>query len=188
MPKAHKGPVGKSTKVIHPNSRTAGYIRRQNHHYDRVFKTKALTSEKNERLRQKLQWYQDNMDPTKTVYTKSGLAELTLDYLNRFQDELDQISIINSIGKRKSKQHVARSEAIRLTKEREKQEFEGGGIDVPDLSNEANCEYFRNWTGEVRYFPNIKICKSRKSDIEKKTDIAESSSSTNDNSENQENN
>ena len=163
MPKAPKVKVGKA--VIHPNSRQASQLTRQSHHETKKQKSKSDTSIKQEQLRQKLQWFQDNMDPQKTSFTKHDLAVMVTDYLDRFKDELEQIGIVNTIGNRQSKQHVSRETAIRLTEEREKNEFEGPGVEVPDLINGKHLNYFRNWTGEVRYFPNIKLRRIRKSDL-----------------------
>ena len=163
MPKAPKSKVAKA--VIHPNSRHASQLARQSHHEMKKQKSKSDTTVKQEQLRQRLQWFQDNMDPQKTSFTKQDLAVMITDYLDRFKEELEQINIVNSVGNRQSKQHVARETAIRLTQEKETTEFEGIGIKVPDLINGKNLNYFKNWTGEVRYFPNIRLRKIKKSDL-----------------------
>ena len=168
MPKAPKAKVVKT--VIHPNSRQASQLARQSHHEMKKQKSKLDTTVKQEQLRLKLQWFQDNMAPHKTCFTKHDLAVMVTNYLDRFKEELEQINIVNTVGNRQTKQHVARETAIRLTEEREKNEFEGAGIEVPDLINGKCLNYFRNWTGEVRYFPNIKLRKIRKSDMNIKND------------------
>jgi translation machinery-associated protein 16 len=170
MPKAPKAVVGKSKKVVHPNSRHALYIQKQNNREHRLMKNKAESAIKQEHLQQKLLWYQTNLDSQKSMYTKNEVAELTCTYLERFNDELEQIGIVNSVGNRQTKQHQAREAAIKITKERENHEFDTIGIDVPDLLNGKNLEYFRNWTGEIRYFPNIKLRKSKRSDLKEKTE------------------
>ena len=171
MPKAPKSKVAKA--VIHPNSRHASQIARQSHHELKKQKSKSDTTIKQEQLRQRLQWFQDNMDPQKTSFSKHDLAVMVTDYLERFNEELEQINIVNSVGNRQSKQHVARETAIRFTLERETAEFEGVGIEVPDLINGKNLNYFRSWTGEVRYFPNIKLRKIKKSDLNKENESNE---------------
>ena len=164
MPKAPKTAIGKQ-KLIHPNSRQASCIQRQANRDQRVLKSKADSSLKLEVQRQKLQWYQDNLDPNKKSYTKHEVAELTIQYMDRFDEEMEQITIVNSVGNRQSKQHQSRETAIRLTKEREKMESEGAGIVVPDLVNGKYLENFRNWTGEIKAFPNLKFRKSRRTDL-----------------------
>lgn len=181
MPKAPKSKVAKT--VIHPNSRHASQLARQSHHEMKKQKSKSDTTIKQEQLRQRLQWFQDNMEPQKTSFTRHDLAVMVTDYLERFKDELEQINIVNSVGNRQSKQHVARETAIRFTLEREKAEFEGVGIEVPDLINGKNLNYFRNWTGEVRYFPNIKMRKIKMSDLNKETESKEDMAIENDSNE-----
>lgn len=173
MPKTPKGPLAKD-KLIHPNSRKANYIQRQFNRDTRVQKSKAKTTLKEEQLQQKLVWFHANLDSSKTCYTKHELAELTSRYLGRFEDQLEQISIINSVGNRQSKQHVSRETAINITVEKETHEFDTVGLEVPDLINGKAMEYFRNWTEEIRYHPNIKLRKSKRSDL-KHSDMEEQS-------------
>ena len=37
----------------------------------------------------------------------------------------------------------------------EKAEFDGCGLEMPDLGDEANFRYFLNWNGELRIVQNI---------------------------------
>lgn len=174
MPKAPKSTASKANKVIHPNSRHATYLQRQANRDQRVMKTKVDTAIKQEQLQQKLLWYQTNLDPQKSAYTKHELAKLTEEYLDRFTEELEQISIVNNVGNRQSKQHQARESAIKITQEKEKHEFETVGIEVPDLINGKSFEYFKSWTGEIKLFPNIKFRRSKNTDLKTEETIADS--------------
>lgn len=185
MPKAPKAAVGKPKKVVHPNSRQASYIQRQANRDHKLMKSKAETAVKQEQLQQKLQWYQSHLDPQKSMYTKQEVAELTLEYIDRFNGELEQIGIVNAVGNRQTKQHQARETAINLTREKENHEFNTVGVEVPDLINGKNLDYFRNWTGETRYFPNIKLRKSKRSDL--KTGNTEGKKDTQNSNEDTEN-
>ena len=166
MPKAPKTPV-RAKKLVHPNSRQAMQMQKQSCHDQKVLKSRSETAAKQDQLRQKLLWFQEHMDQNTTMYTKHELADLAKQYLKRFEDEMEQIGIINSVGNRQGKQHVSREAAINITLDRERREFEGVGLEVPDLVNGKNLEYFRNWTGEVKYFPNIKLRKAKQADIDK---------------------
>lgn len=174
MPKAPKASVNQN-KVLHPNSRKAMCIQRQANRENRVMKVKAETALKQEQLQQKLLWFQHQMDPQKTTYTKDELAQLTRKYLDRFKDELEQISIVHNVGNRQSKQHQARESAIKITEEKEMHEFNTVGIDVPDLVNGKVLEYFKNWTGETRYLPNIKLRRSKETDLKQSEENEEDS-------------
>ena len=52
-----------------------------------------------------------------------------------------------------------RAENIRFVKEGEKRDFEGPGLEFPDLLDPDNFKYFRMWNGELRFVQNIKIKK-----------------------------
>ncbi|XP_052785587.1 translation machinery-associated protein 16-like [Mya arenaria] len=162
MPKAPKSQV---SKAVHPHSRRATVLRKKLNREQRVMKSKVETTLKQDQLQQKLVWFQENLDAQKATYTKHELAELTSRYLNRFDDQLEQISIVNSIGNRQGNSHVARENAIKLTLETECHEFETVGIEVPDLINGKALSIFKTWTGEARYHPNIKLRRSKKIDL-----------------------
>ena len=174
MPKAPKVPVRKE-KVVHPNSRKAAYVNKQVSRESRVLKSKADTTLKQEQLQQKLLWFHSNMDSSKTVYTKHELAELTSSYLERFDEQLEQISIANSVGSRQGKQHVSRETAINITKEKETQQFGSVGVEVPDLINGKAFSYFKSWPEEIKYHPNIKFRKSKRTDLKEQEESGQDS-------------
>lgn len=167
MPKAPKAGIGESKKAIHPNSRKALQLSRKAHHEERVQRRQDVQSMKLELLGNKLQWFQDNLDLTKTAYTKADLAELVERYLGRFDEELQQIEIVNSMKSRQGRQHVPRETAIKTTLEKEKRDYETVGLEVPDVMNGKNLRYFRDWTGELRYIQNIKLRRAYEKDCVK---------------------
>ncbi|XP_007461605.1 PREDICTED: translation machinery-associated protein 16 [Lipotes vexillifer] len=83
MPKAPKGKsVGQEKKVIHPYSRKAAQITREAHKQE---KKEKLKNEKALRLKligEKLQWFQNHLDPKKVGYSKRDACELIERYLN----------------------------------------------------------------------------------------------------------
>ena len=48
----------------------------------------------------------------------------------------------------------------------EKAEFDGCGLEMPDLGDEANYRYFLNWNGELRIVQNIKLRRYRRKELE----------------------
>ena len=90
------------------------------------------------------------------------LAELA--YMERFEEELEQISIKNSIGKHKNCNR-SRQDAIRFVREGEKRDFEGPGLEFPDLTDPENFKYFQSWNGELKFVQNIKIRKFSKREL-----------------------
>uniref|UniRef100_A0A8C3F8H5 Translation machinery-associated protein 16 n=1 Tax=Chrysemys picta bellii TaxID=8478 RepID=A0A8C3F8H5_CHRPI len=108
---------------------------------------------------EKLQWFQSHLDPSKADYTKKEACELIEKYLHRFSDELEQIELHNSIKGRQGRQHSSREIIIKQTIEHERQLYEGYGIDIPDIVNGKHLNIFREWDGDLKKLPNIKMRK-----------------------------
>ena len=121
-------------------------------------------------LSDKLIWIKENLPALldeEALPTSSVLLELIEGMLSRFDEELQQIEIKRSIGgKNRRNQHSSREDAIRQTLESEKSDFEGCGLEMPDLLDPANFKYFSNWNGELRFVQNIKLRRFRKSELE----------------------
>ncbi|NXT91590.1 TMA16 protein, partial [Anhinga rufa] len=85
-------------------------------------------------------------------------------YMCRFNAELEQIELQNSIKGRQGRQHGSRETVIKQTIERERQLYEGYGIEIPDIMNRKHLKFFREWDGDLRKLPNIKMKKLSASD------------------------
>ena len=93
----------------------------------------------------KLIWIKENLPgllEDGAVPTRDVMLELIEGLLSRFDEELEQIEIKKSIGKNRRSQHSAREDAITLTVNTEKSEFEGCGLEMPDLLDPQNFKYF----------------------------------------------
>lgn len=53
---------------------------------------------------------------------------LLVRYLKRFDDEIEQIGLKQSISKNRSNQHASRLSILKMTLERESAEYNGAGI------------------------------------------------------------
>ena len=94
------------------------------------------------------------------------MLELITGMMGRFDEELEQIQLKKSIGKNRRHQHSTREDSLRQTLAAEKAEFEGCGLEMPDLGDEANYKYFLNWNGELRFVQNIKLRRYRRKELE----------------------
>ncbi|XP_048851847.1 translation machinery-associated protein 16 [Brienomyrus brachyistius] len=159
MPKAKKGKGPVEKKVVHPYSRKAGYLARE-----------AIKQEKKERLKnekalrlnaigEKLVWFQNQLDPAKEEYTKKDACEIIERYLHRFDAELEQIDLANSIKGRQGRLHSSRENVIKQTIERERVLYEVNGFEIPDIINSKHLKTFREWSGDLKKLPNIKMRK-----------------------------
>ena len=122
---------------------------------------------------EKLLWFHDNLegvlsDENPNVVTHTMMLELANGYLTRFQQEVEQIKLKNSIGgdKKNKKDHYrSRMDVIKLTIETETNEFKGCGLEMPNLLDEENLKYFKNWNGELRFLQNISLKRFRKDNL-----------------------
>lgn len=164
MPKTQKN---KTEKVVHPYSRKAMREERKILHKHRVEQGRHDRSSKLDVLAEKLRWFHDHLDD-RVSYTKADLVEMVEQFRHRFDEELDQIAIVHSVGVRKSnKQHAPRQAAIKFTMDMEKNEFESTGMEVPDLVNKDTLFNFRQWSGEMKYMQNFKMKKIGVRDVQK---------------------
>lgn len=157
MPKVQKGKAAE--KVAHPFSRKAAYLAREEL---RVKKKERQKNDKATRLcnsGEKLTWFQAQLDPAKTSYTKKDACDIIERYLQRFDSELEQIELMNGIKGRQGRLHCAREAVIKQTIERERAQFEGVGFEIPDIINAKHLKTFREWTGDLKKLPNIKLRK-----------------------------
>ncbi|KAG7221912.1 hypothetical protein INR49_016938 [Caranx melampygus] len=111
VPKVQKGKV--SEKVVHPQ---------------KTDKASRLSS-----TGEKLLWFQEQLDPEKTTYTRKEACDIIERYLQRFDAELEQIELMNGIKGRQGRLH--------------------------DIINAKHLKTFREWTGDLKKLPNIKLRK-----------------------------
>ncbi len=81
----------------------------------------------------KLLWFKDviNTEPTKLNFTLEEVHRFIELYSHRFDEELEQIHVKNSIGKRQNNgQHFSREKSIQMTLEQEKNEYETSGLGI----------------------------------------------------------
>ncbi|XP_071025245.1 translation machinery-associated protein 16-like [Oncorhynchus clarkii lewisi] len=159
MPKAGKGKPTQKEKVCHPYSRKAAYLASQE---IRLGKKERQKSEKATRLNSigdKLQWFQSQLDSEKTEFTKQDACHIIERYLQRFDGELDQIELVNGIKGRQGRLHGSRETVIKQTVERETALYHGNGFEIPDIINSKHLKTFREWSGDLKKLPNIKMRK-----------------------------
>ncbi|XP_040576766.1 translation machinery-associated protein 16 [Lepeophtheirus salmonis] len=156
-------------KVLHPYSRKVKRIQNKEYRKVKISNTLKTGCMRLSTLGDKLLWFHDNLNILACSEDKSlddqysvtpdSLLTLINAYLERFDDEVEAIKLKSSIGKNRKFQHCARSNAIKMTLEPEKSDFDGCGLEIPDLLDKENLEVFRNWSGELRFVTNIKLKK-----------------------------
>ncbi|KAG8199019.1 hypothetical protein JTE90_001814 [Oedothorax gibbosus] len=152
MPKVKSG-----SKVIHPNSRKASQLSREEH---RGLKLDRRKRESDLRMRaklRKLRWFRDNVDQSKGVYTSEEVHELIEKYLQRFSEEDKKLEEQRSIKGRRFQERLGHEYKTKFAIEREKTLYETPhvGIEVPNLTTKAAFEFLIKWNGESNFVPAI---------------------------------
>ncbi|XP_045897780.1 translation machinery-associated protein 16 [Micropterus dolomieu] len=156
MPKVQKG---RAEKVVHPFSRKAAYLAREEIRLKKKERQKTDKATRLSSIGEKLLWFQGQLDPEKTAYTRKDACDVVERYLKRFDSELEQIELMNGIKGRQGRLHGAREAVIKQTIERERAQYEGTGFEIPDIINAKHLKTFKEWTGDLKKLPNIKLRK-----------------------------
>ncbi|XP_068583149.1 translation machinery-associated protein 16 [Cebidichthys violaceus] len=170
MPKTQKGKGKAPEKVVHPYSRKAAYLAREEIRLKKKERQKSDKATRLSSIGEKLLWFQEQLDPEKTTYTKKDACDLVERHLQRFDSELEQIDLMNGIKGRQGRLHGAREAVIKQTVERERAQYEGVGFEIPDIINTKNLKTFREWTGDLKKLPNLKLRKVSTKDLETKNE------------------
>lgn len=185
MPKAAKGKKAPVEKVVHPYSRKAGYLASAAIKQGRKEKLKSEKAQRLNLIGDKLMWFQSQLDPDKSEYTKQDACEIIERYLHRFDGELEQIVLANSIKGRQGRQHGSREAIIKQTIERERALYEGNGFEIPDIINSKHLKTFREWSGDLKKLPCIKMRKVSAKGVDSTASVV--SNDTNMDEENEDN-
>lgn len=156
-PKSIQNDLKKLTKVIHPRSRKAQQLTKKISRISAREKIKLIHQVRQNLLGEKLQWFKDNLDASAALCTAEMLMELIERYLHRFDDELEQIELKRSIGGHRSRQHASREDIIRMTILKDREDYETGGIELPDILATSQLALLRQWQGELRFLQKFRL-------------------------------
>ncbi|XP_041972269.1 translation machinery-associated protein 16 homolog [Aricia agestis] len=144
-------------KLKHPNSRKTISLTKKILKTEKKNNNKLGTHIKLNLVGEKIMWFKDRLPENCLVLSKEQILELIETYLARFDEELEQIALKNSVGKRKNRQHASREDIINITKKREREEFDTCGLEMPDFMDPQQMEVLRSWNGELRFLQNFKL-------------------------------
>ncbi|XP_063699543.1 translation machinery-associated protein 16 homolog [Culicoides brevitarsis] len=152
-----KGLAQKILGCKHPESRkTLNLIKKTKKTKNRQLKKIGNASKVNIQGK-KLFWFYENIEDVEGPLTPDMYIELIEHYLARFDDELEQISIKQSINKKRGNQHASRESVIKITLEKEKGDFNGGGLELPNLCDPVEFKQFQEWDGEASKIQHLKM-------------------------------
>ncbi|XP_026728782.1 translation machinery-associated protein 16 homolog [Trichoplusia ni] len=144
-------------KLKHPNSRKTLKIISKIKRNEKKDQNKVGTHIKQNLIGEKILWFKERIPEGCVVLNNEQTLNLIEQYLARFDEELEQIALKNSVGQRKNRQHASREDIINITKKKEQEEFETCGLEMPDLLDAQQMEVLRNWNGELRFLQHFKL-------------------------------
>lgn len=147
----------KLEKLKHPFSRKTISLTKRLQKNEKKDHNKLGTHIKQNILGEKVLWFKERIPEDCAALTKEQVLQLIETYLSRFDEELQQIALKNSIGQRKNRQHASREDIINITKKRDVDEFATCGVEMPDLTDPRTVKALREWSGELRYLHNFKL-------------------------------
>ncbi|CAB3222243.1 unnamed protein product [Arctia plantaginis] len=144
-------------KLKHPNSRKTLKVISKINKSEKKEQNKVGTHIKQNLIGEKILWFKERIPAECEVLNKEQVLKLIEEYLARFDEELEQIALKNSIGQRKNRQHASREDIINITKKQESEEFDTCGIEMPDLLDRQQMDVLKNWSGELRFLQHFKL-------------------------------
>lgn len=144
-------------KLKHPNSRKTLKVISKIKKSEKKEQNKVGTHIKQNLIGEKILWFKEQIPADCDVLNKEQVLELMEEYLTRFDEELEQIALKNSIGQRKNRQHASREDIINITKKQELEEFNTCGIEMPDLLDRQQMDVLKKWNGELRFLQHFKL-------------------------------
>lgn len=105
----------------------------------------------------KLFWLYEQIEDLDGPLTPDMYIELLELYLTRFDEELEQINIKHTINKKRGNQHASRESVIKITLEKEVEDFNGGGLELPNLCDPVEFKEFLDWNGEASKIQHLKM-------------------------------
>ncbi|XP_053947947.1 translation machinery-associated protein 16 homolog [Anastrepha ludens] len=145
-------------KCKHPNSRKTKALSRKARRQNNKHKARLGHAIKSNIMGEKLCWFLDHIDDERTEpLAPQEFEDLISLYLKRFDEELAHIALKQSISKNRSKQHAARQDVIRITLEKERNEYQSGGMELLNLCDPAKFKSLMDWDGSALSIQHLKL-------------------------------
>uniref|UniRef100_A0A0K8VJ26 UPF0534 protein CG15027 n=1 Tax=Bactrocera latifrons TaxID=174628 RepID=A0A0K8VJ26_BACLA len=145
-------------KCKHPNSRKTKALGKKARRQNNKHKARMGHAIKSNIMGEKLSWFLGQIDEVRTEpLTPQEFEDLIASYLKRFDEELEQIALKQSISKNRSKQHAARQDVIKITLERERNEYQSGGMELLNLCDPVKFKSLMDWDGSALNVQHLKL-------------------------------
>merc|ERR1711915_537674 len=173
MGKTRAQKTGQDKAYLHPKSRKAKHMSSLQAHNDKAKKAQDLKMARLQSKAAKMFFFKERMEEMfleDEQLTRTQMLHVIETYFARFVNEMDQISTLQSFPKRHGRQNAARQDAISMTIAQEREEFEGVGIEFPDVIHRAGFAALKKWRGDLKELPNLILKKFKRQDLLKKAE------------------
>ncbi|XP_068155338.1 translation machinery-associated protein 16 homolog [Drosophila tropicalis] len=166
-------------KCKHPNSRKTKALGKKARRQNNKHKSRLGHAIKSNLMGEKLSWFINHIEEGRTAPLRPIEFENLIDlYLKRFDEELEQIALKQSIGKHRANQHASRKDMITITLEKERNEYQSGGMELLNLCDAGKFKTLLDWDGSALSVQHLKLdLVSQKMLQRLKNDAVEASSS-----------
>ncbi|ALC49757.1 CG15027 [Drosophila busckii] len=145
-------------KCKHPNSRKTKALGKKARRQNNKHKGRLGHAIKSNIMGEKLSWFLGQIEEGRTTpLTPQEFEDMITLYLQRFDEELAQIALKQSIGKNRANQHAARQDVIKITLERERNEYESGGMEILNLCDAEKLKMLFDWDGSALSVQHLKL-------------------------------
>ncbi|XP_055372705.1 translation machinery-associated protein 16 homolog [Condylostylus longicornis] len=156
-------------KCKHPNARKTLALAKKAKKVNNRNKNKLANVIKTSIIGEKLGWFSQHIEDKVDPLTPEEFKNLIDKYFHRFDEEIEQINLKQSISKNRRNQHIARQNAIKFTLEREQNEYNSGGIDLINLCDSEKFKILKEWDGSAINIQHMKLDLISKKFFEKLT-------------------
>lgn len=157
MPKNAKNIQKELAKCKHPQSRKTLALARKMKKINNREKKKTGHAVKANIVGKKLGWFAEQLEDRSEALNSQEFEELIDRYLSRFDEELEQIKLVQSINKQRNNQHASREASIKMTLEKERENFNAGGLELPNLCDSSEFMKFQQWDGNAQSIQHLKM-------------------------------
>ncbi|XP_073830944.1 translation machinery-associated protein 16 homolog [Musca autumnalis] len=145
-------------KCKHPNSRKTKALSKKARRQNNKHKQRLGHAIKSNLMGEKLTWFLEHIEEgRKHPLTPTEFEELIELYLKRFDEELEQIALKQSISKNRANQHKAREDVIKITLEKEINEYKAGGMEMLNLCDPFKFKSLLDWDGSAINVQHLKL-------------------------------
>lgn len=106
---------------------------------------------------------------TVTFVTKlcliSNSYQILIRYIHRFDDEVEQITLKQSICKNRANQHASRLDILKMTFDRENNEYKTCGIEMLNVCDPEQFKSFKEWDGDSLKIQHLKLTRITKKSL-----------------------